>query len=167
MMEHYTIYLEKLNSIGGLTCGAIITGINFWIFPETTLAFAAIAVLVMVIMDVITKYYYLSNRNGGYKKARKCGAINSQQFWDGTKVKLITYAVVMIIAGLSYRVTALEIAGTVFSSVAYGAMFWREAQSIGENLHVDWLTAFAKRKENEVLGKTDEEGIEKESGGNI
>jgi hypothetical protein len=166
-MEQYTIYFEKLSSIGGLTCGALITGINFWIFPEATLAFAAIAVLGMVILDVITKYYYLSKSNGGYKKARKCGAINSQQFWDGTKVKLITYAVIMIIAGLSYKVTALELAGTVFSSVAYGAMFWREAQSIGENLHIDWLCTFAKRKENEVLGKSDEEGMKKETGGEI
>jgi len=161
-MGEYTIYIEKLNTIGGLGCGALISAMNFWIFPEDTLTFAAIAVLISMVIDVLIKYYALSVTNGGYRKARRSCAITSQKFWKGTSVKLITYAVIVILAGLSYRVTALDAVGTVFSGIAYGAMFWREIQSISENLQdaggdVGWLKALAKRKEKDILGTTDEE----------
>lgn len=159
-MEQFTIYLEKLNSIGGLCCGALIAAANFWIFPEDTLMFAAIAVLIAMVIDVVTKYYSLSVINGGYRKARRTCAITSQKFWHGTSVKLVTFAVVVILSGLSYRITTLDAVGTVFSGIAYGAMFWREVQSIGENMEdaggdVGWLTALAKKRKKELLNEDD------------
>jgi ABC-type xylose transport system permease subunit len=155
-MEQYTIYYEKLISVSGIGCGTLIAAVNFWIFPEDTLMFAAVSVLMAMIIDVVTKYRSLSKQHGGYRKARKAQAITSQKFWKGTSIKLYTYAVIVILAGLSYRVTALDVIGTVFSSVAYGAMFWREVQSIGENLEAaggdaGWMKAFARRKEKEIL----------------
>ena len=166
-MEQYAIYFEKLGSIGGVFCGAIVAAMNFWIFPEDTLMFAAIAVLITMVIDVVTKYYSLSVIHGGYKKARRNCKITSQKFWHGTSIKIITYAVIVILAGLSYRVTALEAVGTVLSGVMYGAMFWREMQSITENLRdaggdVGWLHALAKRKEKEILN-INEESEEKET----
>ena len=170
-MGEFTIYIEKLNSLGGLCLGAIITGINFWIFPEDTLAIAAISVLIAMVIDVLTKYYSLSVTNGGYRKARRAYAITSQKFWHGTSVKLVTFAVVVILAGLSYRITTLDAVGTVFSGIAYGAMFWREVQSIGENMEdaggdIGWLTAFAKKRKKEILNE-DDTGTDPEEGSEI
>jgi phage-related holin len=164
-MDQYTVYFEKLLSVGGVFCGAIIAAMNFWIFPEDTLMFAAVAVLITMVIDVATKYYALSVINGGYLKARRRSVITSQKFWKGTSVKLVTFAVIVILAGLSYRVTALDAVGTVLSGVMYGAMFWREMQSITENLRdaggdVGWLHALAKRKEKEILNINEEESEE-------
>jgi phage-related holin len=164
-MEQYTIYFEKLISVSGVFCGAIIAAVNFWIFPEDTLMFAAIAVMITMVIDVITKYYALSMVHGGYIKARRSHEITSQKFWKGTSIKLVTFAVIVILAGLSYRVTALEAVGTVLSGVMYGAMFWREMQSIAENLRdaggdVGWLHALAKRKEKEILNINEDESEE-------
>ncbi len=159
-MEKFTVYIDKLNNLGGIGCGAAIAAVNFWIFPEDTLMFAAIAVLITMVIDVVTKYYSLSVVHGGYRKARRACAISSQKFWQGTSIKLITFAVVVILAGLSYRITTLDAVGTVFSGIAYGAMFWREVQSIGENMEdaggdVGWLTAFARKKKKELLNEED------------
>ena len=169
-MDRFVIYMEKLSSIGGVGCGAAIAAVNFWIFPEITLMYAAIAVLIAMVIDVATKYYALSVMHGGYRKARRTCEITSQKFWRGTSVKLVTFAVIVILAGLSYRVTALEAVGTVLSGVMYGAMFWREMQSITENLQdaggdVGWLHALAKRKEKEILNinESEEESEEKEA----
>lgn len=130
--------------------------------------FAAIAVLLAMVIDVVTKYYALSIVSGGYKKARKSCVITSQKFWHGTSVKLVTFAVIVILAGLSYRITTLDAIGTVFSGIAYGAMFWREVQSIGENMEaaggdIGWLTAFARRKKKELLNE-DDSGEDTEKG---
>lgn len=170
-MNQYALYLDKLNNLGGIGCGAAIAALNFWVFPEDTLMFAAIAVLITMVIDVVTKYYALSVIHGGYRKARRSCAITSNKFWKGTSVKLITFAVVVILAGLSYRVTALEAVGTVFSGVAYGAMFWREVQSIGENMEdaggdAGWLTAFANKKRRDILQEEQETEIKSESEGN-
>lgn len=162
-MTEWAIYLEKITSVGGVCCGAAVAAINFWIFPEKTLMYAAIAVLIAMVMDVATKYYALSVQNGGYRKARRNCEISSHKFWRGISIKLITYAAIVILAGLSYRITTLEAVGSVLSGVMYGAMFFREVQSITENLHaaggdVGWLRALAKKREKQILDLDEEEG---------
>lgn len=152
-MERLTEYVAKLGSASGVSCGVFITFINFWVFPDKTLQYAALAVLATMVLDIITKYASISKAHGGYRKARNACAISSQKFWEGTSAKLGVYAVIVILAGLSYRITPLEMVGQVFSGVAYGSMWWREVQSIGENMDIDWLKMYSKKKQEEMHGK--------------
>jgi hypothetical protein len=106
-----------------------------WImFPDAAYVPAAVAVGIAVILDLITKLYALSAQNGGYIAATKKKIIYSDTLWRKTKVKLFAYLVVMILAGLSIRVSPLEKMGIFASTIIYSVIFVRECQSNVENL---------------------------------
>ena len=67
------------------------------------------------------------------KAVRSC-TISSNRLWEGTKIKIFSYLIVAILAGLSYRVVQLEQLSIFFATVVYSIIFLREAQSILENL---------------------------------
>ena len=155
-MEQYTAYFEKLCSWGNMAAGIFISCILYWVFPDDAFQSAAMAVLVMMILDVMTKYVALSRIAGGYIEAVRTCTISSEAFFSGTKIKIYTYAVIMIMAGLSYRVTQLDQLGVAFSSVAYCVMWFRELQSILENLRdagadVGWMIVWSKKKQDQIL----------------
>lgn len=134
-----------------------ITTVNYVLFPDTAYVPAAMGLGGAVVLDIVTKYYALSVKNGGLRAAFVCHAINSDNFWAGTKVKMLSYLSIMVLAGLSVRVTMLERVAVFLATVAYSVMFLREAQSVLENLidaGADWLKpllAWTKRKQEEVL----------------
>lgn len=137
--------------------------INYVLFPENSYAVAAIGLGGAVILDIITKYYALKKPYKNLLTAIRVGVIRSDTFWSGTKKKIISYLVVMILCGLSVRVAPVGMVAVVLSNIAYSVMFLRESQSCVENLidaghtDLDWFLVLVKRKQ-----KTIEREIEKE-----
>lgn len=130
---------------------------NYILFPDAAYIPAAGALGGAVILDIITKYYALGKRNGGILAAFRTHKINSESFWEGTKIKLFSYLSIMILAGLSVRVTMLDKVAVFLATVAYSIMFLRESQSVMENLidaGATWLEPllnWTKRKQEKVL----------------
>jgi hypothetical protein len=159
-------YFEKLLDGAKPAWAFFITLINYILFPDQAFKTAALAVGAAIILDILTKYMALSEQEGGMKKAFKKKIINSNRLWEGTKIKLFSYLVVFILAGLSYRVTMLHQASVFLATVVYTVIFLREAQSILENLcdagaDFNWLLLWTKKKEKQIL--EDDNEIEKES----
>jgi phage-related holin len=133
------------------------TGVNYVLFPDKAYIPAAIGLGGALILDILTKYYALQKPHKGLLKAIKAGTICSEKFWIGTKKKIISYLVVMILCGLSIRVAPIAALAIGFSTVAYSVMFLREAQSCIENLiaagHEDlkWFLFILKRKQKNIL----------------
>jgi len=160
-MEQFTLYTAKVFSGTTPIFGCILAAINYILFPDEAFMTAAIAVGVTIILDIITKYVAIAAQEGGYLKAVKNKKIRSDALWCGTKIKIYSYLVVAILAGLSYRVVQLEQVSVFFATVVYSILFLRETQSIVENLcdsgaHLGWLSEWAKRKEKIILDEQDE-----------
>lgn len=169
MQELYSIvcgvgdYLGKAwNKVQPFAAG-IVTLVNYLIFPENAYKSAAIALSVAVFIDIITKYYYYSKMNNGLKNAIREHYIRSECLWMGAKRKIISYLVVMILCGLSIRVTMLVQVTVFISTFAYSMMFLRECQSILENLidaghtELDWFLIFIRKKQEAVFKDTIEQ----------
>lgn len=147
----------------------LVTIINYVLFPDKSYIPSAIALGGALILDIITKYYALQKPYKGLMNAIKAGAICSERFWNGTKKKIISYLVVMILCGLSVRVTQIALLSTVISTVAYSIMFLREAQSCIENLiaagHEDlsWFLLILKRKQKTILEQDESNNKDKKT----
>lgn len=151
-----TDYFEKLITGAKPIWAFFIALINYVLFPDQAFKTAAMAVGVAIILDIMTKYMALIEEAGGLKPAIGNRTINSNRLWDGTRIKLVSYMVVFILAGLSYRVTMLHEASVFLATVVYTVIFLREAQSILENLcdagaDLDWLLIWTKKKERQIL----------------
>lgn len=174
-MNDVVEYVEKL-FVGLKPLLALIwTGIAYVLFPDTIFITAACAVGGAMIIDIITKYYALRKPFGSVFKAIKAGRISSDKFFHGTKKKIISFLVLMILCGLSYRVSPISGVAVFLGSFVYSVMFLRECQSILENLieagHDDlkWLLPVIKKKQAVILekeGVTDEDLQEKVEGDN-
>lgn len=157
-------YIEKVISGTKPFWSAIVTVVTFVMFPNGAYLYSAFALAGAMVLDIITKYWALSKKAGGYRKAVQTRTIFSATFWLKTSIKLKTYLVVAILSGLAYRVTFLEQIGVFLGTFAYTMMFLREAQSILENLEdaggdVGWLIKWTKKKQDRVM---DDEGIKEE-----
>jgi hypothetical protein len=136
---------------------AFVSVVNYVLFPDKAYIPAATALVLAMFLDIITKYYAISSKNGGLFKSIRDRKITSNQFWTGTQKKIISYLVVMILCGLSVRVTMLTSVAVFLSTVAYSIMFLREAHSCVENLidaghsDLEWLLFWLKRKQSKVL----------------
>jgi len=151
-----TDYFEKMITGAKSYWAFFIALINYVLFPDKAFQTAAMAVGAAIILDIITKYMALVEEAGGLKSAIGNRTINSNRLWEGTKIKLISYLVVFILAGLSYRVTMLQEASVFLATIVYTVIFLREAQSILENLcdagaDLDWLLIWTKKKERQIL----------------
>jgi phage-related holin len=162
-MNEISNYLQKIfTSLEPkvIASWTIVWGIvSYLAFPEASYQTAATAVLVMIVLDIITKYYALARANNGLFNAFKVGAISSNSFFKGSAKKLVTFMILAIMAGLSYRVQPIGGVSLVMASVVYSIMFLRECQSILENLRdaghdgLEWFLIFLKRKEKKILGE--------------
>jgi len=155
-MEQFYEYAEKFLSGAKPIWGLIVGGLSYVLFPDQAFFTAACAVGAAILLDIITKYVALSSKAGGYMKAVRNQSISSNKLWDGTKIKLFSYLVVAILAGLSYRVVQLEQLSIFFATVIYSIIFLREAQSILENLcdagaDLRWLVVWTKKKQEQIL----------------
>lgn len=140
----------------------ILTIINYVLFPDEAYYPAAIGLVGAMVLDIITKYYALSYQNGGLTNAVRTKKITSRNLWDGTKRKIVETLVIMILAGLSVRVTMLTSVAVFLATIAYSIMFLKECQSIIENMidaghdNLSWLLFWLQRKERKVLEDTNE-----------
>lgn len=150
-------------TIGGfkpfLAC--IISAITYVLFPEQSFLISFCTLLGTMFLDIITKYWALARQHNGLMKAIRDRYISSHAMWEGTKIKVFSYMVIFILAGLSYRVAPIHQASVFLSNIIYTILFLRECQSILENLidggaKVGWLLTFVKKKQKEIL-KEDEE----------
>lgn len=133
-------------------------------FPEQAYLTAFCAVLGVMVLDVITKYYSIACKNGGFWNSLKIKKINSNSMWVGTSRKIFSYLIIFIMVGLSYRVSPVAGIAAFLGTVVYSILFLRECQSILENLDdagsdVKWLLAIVKRRKEKIL---EEEGVTKD-----
>ncbi len=142
---------------------SIFLGVTTYIlFPEQAYLTAFCAVLGVMVLDVITKYYSIAVKHGGFWRSLKDKFINSNSMWVGTSRKIFTYLIIFIMVGLSYRVSPVAGVASFLGTIVYSLLFLRECQSILENLEdagsdVGWLTAIVKKRKKKIL---EEEGVE-------
>jgi phage-related holin len=145
------------------------------LFPTKAYATYAMIVAGMVIFDLASKYYSVSVQNGGLWNAIRTKKLTSNSMWMGTRKKIVSYFVVMILVGLSYRFEMLQTPTEFLGTLAYLVIFLREGQSVIENMmdaghkELRWLYFILRRKNKQVLeniGMTDEElkDLEKKEG---
>ncbi len=172
-MDQFFCYFTKALSGAKPFLGCIIAGLNYVLFPTSAFATSAFAVGIAMLLDIITKYVALSKQSGGFMKAVKARRIRSEALWHGTKIKLFSYLVIAILAGLSYRVVQLEAVSVFFATVVYSILFLREAQSILENLceagaQMQWAVVWAKKKQEDILDNEEASGsLKDESKGDL
>ena len=158
-------YISKAFTGAKPMLGLALSVISYIIFPEKAYFISLMAVLGAAFLDIITKNYAICKKHGGYKKATKDGKLFSKTLWKGTEVKIVSYLIISILTGLSYRVIYLKQAGILIASFVYSVMFMREFQSNIENLieagaDLQWLLLFSKKKNKELMEK---EGVKEES----
>jgi hypothetical protein len=131
--------------------------ISYILFPSDAYYTAAIGLGGAMILDILTKYYALRKPHGSIKKAIAAGSISSDNFYRGTRKKLISFLVLMILCGLSVRVAPVAGAAVFLSTLAYSVMFLREAQSCVENLldaghdELSWLLPVLRRRQKKII----------------
>ena len=143
-------------------CALLLSAIVFVMFPESSYLTAFCAVVGVMVLDIITKYYSIAVHHGGLWKSIKGKFINSNSMWVGTSRKIFAYLIIFIMVGLSYRVSPVAGVATFLGTVVYSVLFLRECQSILENLNeagsdVGWLLAIVKKRKNKIL---EEEGVQ-------
>lgn len=149
-------YLEKAFTGTKPILGAVTGIICYVCFPDRAYMLALTAVMAASFLDIITKSYSIIKKNGGYKNAIKNKELFSKSLWLGTERKIVSYTVVAILTGLSYRVIYLKEVGIMIGTFVYSVMFMREFQSNVENLieagaDLHWLLLFSKKKNRELM----------------
>lgn len=142
--------------------GAVTGFICYVCFPDRAYMLALTAVMAASFLDIVTKSYSIIKKNGGYKNAIKNKELFSKSLWLGTERKIVSYTVVAILTGLSYRVIYLKEVGIMIGTFVYSVMFMREFQSNVENLieagaDLHWLLLFSKKKNKELMKPYEEE----------
>ncbi len=138
----------------------VVSAVMYLLFPEPAYLNGFYVVTITMVIDVFTKWYSIKKmHNCTFKAARKNKFINSNAMFEGTKIKIITYLIIFLLAGLSYRVSPIAGASVFLSSFVYSMLFLRECQSILENLDdagadVGVFLFFVKKKQNEILGES-------------
>ncbi|WP_373954462.1 phage holin family protein [Exiguobacterium acetylicum] len=66
-------------------------------------------------------------------QAIRTNALSSHKMWIGTRRKLLSYMIVIVLVGLIYRFEQLQDVAELFGTLSYCIMFLREAQSVLEN----------------------------------
>ena len=158
-------YLKKLFQLDLWFCiSGVGTLLYKFLFPEKQYLYGAGAVLVIMVLDLITKLYALSRQSGGLKKAFIEQKISSNSFYKGTRDKLLVFGILIVVGGCAYRLTGISELGTWFTQLVYTLMFLRDLLSILENLRdagVGGLRIFEKavKKKMEEYVDVDEEDL--------
>ena len=135
--------------------GTLWAAIYTFLFPTATIATAAVAVLIIMCLDLITKLFAIAKQAGGLRKAFKTRKINSAEFAKGTLDKLIIFGVMLIISGCAYKLMIIETIAIWFTQTVFTVMFLRDVLSILENLHDSGIQGLGLFK-NLVKRKLDE-----------
>ena len=136
--------------------------ISWLILPEKSFVVWCIALWVAVALDLLTRWYAIFKKAGGIRKAIKQKAWNSKEMYEKTSIKIISYLVIQILAGLSMRLVDIPYISNIVATVVYSFLFFREFASNIENLveaganYLQPLLFWVKKKKDEVLEKEDE-----------
>lgn len=155
-------YLDTVFTGAKPFLGALSGIICYVCFPDRAYLLALMAVLGAASMDIVTKIISIVYNNGGWMNSIKKKKLFSKQFWKGTERKIISYLIISILTGLSYRVIYLKEAGILLGTFVYSVMFMREFQSNVENLieagaDLHWLLLFSKKKNKELMKEYEDE----------
>jgi len=139
--------------------------ITWLMFPEESFVVWCIALWVAVVLDLLTRWYAIFVKSCGIKKALKTKAWSSEAMFRKTSVKMISYLVIQILAGLSMRLVDIPHISNIVATVVYAFLFFREFTSNIENLidagadYLKPLLFWVKKKEKDVLEKGDDEDV--------
>lgn len=152
MNEYLKTAFESVRPTGALMLSCLM----YVMFPESSYLTAFCAVVGVMVLDIITKYYSIACKNGGFWNSIRTRKINSNSMWVGTSRKIFSYMIIFIMVGLSYRVSPVAGVVVFLGTVVYSVLFLRECQSVLENLvdaecDVGWLLAIVKKKKDEIL----------------
>lgn len=103
-------------------------------FPTESYKTYAMITLGLLILDLATKYYAIANESGGFMQAIRTKALSSHKMCIGTRRKLLSYIIVIVLVGLIYRFEQLQDVAELIGTLSYCIMFLREAQSVLENM---------------------------------
>lgn len=141
-------------------------GLTWVMFPEQSYIPWYVAVWSGAVLDIFTRWYAIFIKSGGIKKAFKTKAWSSEEMFQGTSLKIVTYLVIQILAGLSMRFISISYISNVVATVVYAFLFFREFASNIENLieagadYLKPLLFWVKKQEQKVIedeeDKTDE-----------
>ena len=144
--------------------------ITWLFFPDTAYLVGFFGVLLSMIIDILTKRYsimkpYIAKYGSeGRRKARQEKAWSSHALKEGFKAKILTILAIGLFIGLLHQMTqALSFVAVISGSAIYIIFFLVEWQSILENLedaglNVGWLIRFVRKKKEQVMETSDEEG---------
>ena len=139
--------------------------VTYLILPEESFIAWCIALWVAVVLDLFTRWYAIFKKSGGIKKALKTKAWSSQAMFEKTSVKIISYLVIQILAGLSMRLVDIPYISNIVATVVYAFLFFREFSSNIENLidagadYLKPLLFWVKKKKDEVLEKEEDKNV--------
>jgi len=162
MIELLTHIKKTFCNVWLLGASAVFVAIWDYIFPNAEYLNSAIAVIIAMGLDVLTKLYALSKTNGGLICAFKRHVINSHSFMRGTLQKMVIFMIVLILCGAGYRLFPSEGIATTVTQTACIAMFLRDALSVLENLSDAGLQGLGifkkifKKKLDELCDDTEE-----------
>jgi uncharacterized protein YacL len=143
---------------------AVIGAIVTWLmFPDRSFEVWCIALWVAVVLDLLTRWYAIFIKSGGIRKAFVTKSWNSDAMFRKTGIKIISYLVIQILAGLSMRFVNIPYISNIVATVIYSFLFFREFASNIENLidagadYLKPLLFWVKKKEHEALENSDEQ----------
>ena len=115
--------------------GSIWAWLMTFLFPTATIKTAAGAVMIIMCLDLVTKFFAIAKQSGGIIAAFRKRCITSKKFAKGTLDKLIIFGVMLIISGCAYNLLVVEELAVWFSQMVFTLMFLRDVISIIENLN--------------------------------
>lgn len=136
---------------------------TYLIFPDACFVAWSIALWVAVALDLVTRWLAIFVKSKGVWPAFKSKAFNSETLFRKTAIKVVSYLVIQILAGLSMRLISIQQINTIMATVIYAFLFLREAASNIENLidagaeDLKPLLFWIKKKEKEVLKERKDE----------
>lgn len=137
--------------------------ITYLMFPDKSFVAWCIALWVAVVLDLFTRWFAIFMKNGGVIRSIKTKAWSSDAMYHKTSVKIVSYLVIQILAGLSMRFVGMAYINNAVATVIYSFLFFREFASNIENLidagadYLQPLLFWVKKKEDEVIPKGDDE----------
>lgn len=135
----------------------ISAGACYVILPNQSFVAWCIALWIAMFLDVLTRWFAIFIKSKGIKKAFKTNAWNSEAMFKKTGIKIVSYLVIQILAGLSIRFLDIPYISTAVANVIYAFLFFRELASNIENLidaGAEGLEPFlfwVKKKSNKAL----------------
>lgn len=158
----FELFEKVFNTVKPLVAffGAIATWL---IFPDESFIVWCIALWVAVVLDLFTRWFAIFIKNGGIVKAIRTKAWNSEAMFHKTAIKIVSYLVIQVLAGLSMRFVAIPYISNIVATVVYSFLFFREFASNIENLidagadYLRPLLFWVKKKGNEVIEKSEDE----------